>query len=294
MKIGFIGLGQLGTPIAENLLEKTKQLYVFNRTAAKAQPLIEKGALLCSSVKELAAACDIVFSIVSDDAALKQITAGDDGIAANLKKDGIHVSISTILPATARELSALHRQHGNSYLASPVMGRPETARAGKLNFLVSGEKQIIETVKPLLQQAGAIGIWEFGDEPEAANTAKLCSNFLIISAIEAMAEGIQLAEKSGIDATQWMNMMTQTLFNAPIYINYGNIILKKAWLPAGFSLRLGLKDVNLVLQQAATVDTRMPFGKTIHRQLTASVENGLAEYDWTAVALTLNEPAIMK
>src|SRR5436190_16632121 len=124
MKLGFIGLGTLGTPIAENLLEKTKQLYVFNRTAAKAQPLVEKGAVLCGSVKELASACDIVFSIVSDDAALKQITAGDDGIAANLKAGGIHISISTILPDTARELSVLHRQHNNSYLASPVMGRP--------------------------------------------------------------------------------------------------------------------------------------------------------------------------
>ena len=133
MKLGFIGLGSLGTPIAENLLEKTKQLYVFNRTAAKAQTLVEKGAVLCGSVKELAAACDIVFSIVADDAALKQITEGDGGIAANLKTGGIHISISTILPATAKELSALHRKHNNSYLASPVMGRPEAAKAGKLH-----------------------------------------------------------------------------------------------------------------------------------------------------------------
>ena len=287
MKLGFIGLGSLGTPIAENLLANTKQLYVFNRTASKAQGLVEKGAVLCASVKELAAACDIVFSIVSDDAALKQITTGDAGIAANLKAGGIHISISTILAATATELSALHRQHNNSYLSTPVMGRPETARAGKMNFLVSGEKQLIETVKPLLQQAGAVGVWEFGDEPAAANIAKLCSNFLIIAAIEAMAEGIQLAEKSGIDSTQWMNMMTQTLFNAPVYINYGNILLKKAYQPAGFSLKLGLKDVNLVLEQADGVDASMPIGKTVHRQLTNSVERGLAEYDWTAIALAL-------
>jgi len=287
MKLGFIGLGTLGTPIAENLLEKTNQLYVFNRTAAKAQSLVEKGAVLCGSVKELAAACDIVFSIVSDDTALKQITEGDGGIAANLKEGGIHISISTILPATAIALSALHRQHKNSYLASPVMGRPETARAGKMNFLVSGEKQIIETAKPLLQQAGGAAVWEFGNEPAAANTAKLCSNFLIVAAIEAMAEGIQLAEKSGIDESQWMNMMTQTLFSAPVYINYGNILLKKAYQPAGFSLKLGLKDVNLVLAQAAGVDASMPIGKTVHRQLTNSVEKGLAEYDWTAVALVL-------
>lgn len=287
MKLGFIGLGSLGTPIAENLLANTKQLYVFNRTALKAQPLVEKGAVLCASVKELAAACDIVFSIVSDDAALKQITTAGEGIAANLKAGGIHISISTILPATATELSTLHRQHNNFYLATPVMGRPEAARAGKLNFLISGGKQLIETVKPLLQQAGAAGVWEFGDEPSAANTAKLCSNFLIIAAIEAMAEGIQLGAKSGIDTTQWMNMMTQTLFNAPVYINYGNILLKKAYQPAGFSLKLGLKDVNLVLAQAAAVYADMPTANMVHRQLTSSVETGLAEYDWTAIALAL-------
>lgn len=287
MKLGFIGLGSLGTPIAENLLANTKQLYIYNRTASKAQPLVEKGAVVCNSVKELAAASDIVFSIVSDDAALKQITTGDEGIASNLKAGGIHISISTILPATATELSALHRQHDNSYLASPVMGRPEAAKAGKLNFLVSGEKQIIETAKPLLQQAGGAGVWEFGDEPAAANTAKLCSNFLIVAAIEAMAEGIQLGEKSGIDTNQWMNMMTQTLFNAPVYINYGNILLKKAYQPAGFSLRLGLKDVNLILAQAAAANANMPIGNTVHGQLTKSMENGLAEYDWTAIALAL-------
>lgn len=287
MKLGFIGLGNLGTPIAENLLANAKQLYVFNRTAVKAKSLVEKGAVLCRSVKELASLCDIVFSIVSDDAALKAITTSDEGIAANLKVGGVHVSISTILPATAKELSAWHKQYNNHYLASPVMGRPEAARAGKLNFLVSGEKEVIEKAKPLLLQAGAAGVWEFGEETSAANTAKLCSNFLIVTAIESMAEGIQLAKKSGVDASAWMNMLTQTLFNAPVYINYGNILLKEAYQPAGFSLRLGLKDVNLVMEQASSVNATMPFGKTVHKQFTDSVENGLAEHDWTAIALAL-------
>jgi 3-hydroxyisobutyrate dehydrogenase-like beta-hydroxyacid dehydrogenase len=287
MKLGFIGLGHLGTPIAENLLANTKQLYVYNRTAAKAQDLTEKGAVLCKSVKDLASLCDIVFSIVSDDAALKQITAGNDGIAANLKAGGIHLCISTILPATAKELSALHRQYNNYYVAGPVMGRPEAARAGKLVFLISGDEHAIETVKPLLQQAGAASVWELGNEPEAANVAKLCSNLLIISAIEAMAEGIHLAEKSGMDAAKWMNVLTQTLFSAPIYINYGNILLKKAYQPAGFSLRLGLKDVNLMVEQASSVDADVPFGKLLQERLKEGVKNGLAEHDWTAIALAL-------
>ena len=287
MKLGFIGLGNLGTPIAENLLRNTKQLYVYNRTAAKTQTLTEKGAVLCKSVKELASLCDIVFSIVSDDAALKQITSGNEGIAANLKSGGIHACISTILPATANELSALHMRHNNYYVAIPVMGRPEAAKAGKLIFLIAGDEYAIEAVKPWLQQAGGASVWEIGNEPEAANVAKLCSNLLIISAIESMAEGIHLAENSGIDAAKWMNVLTQTLFNAPIYINYANILLKKAYQPAGFSLRLGLKDVNLMLEQASSVDANLPFGKLLQKRLKDSVENELGEHDWTAIALAL-------
>ena len=287
MKLGFIGLGNLGTPIAENLLSNTKQLYVYNRTASKAKGLIENGAVACGSIKELASLSDIVFSIVSDDAALKQVTSGDEGIASNLKRGGLHVSISTILPATAKELTIVHQQHMNYYIASPVMGRPEAARAGKLNFLIAGDQTGVEKVKPLLQKAGGVAVWEFGDEPAMASIAKLCSNFLIVSAIEAMAEGIQLARKSGLDATRWMNMLTQSLFSAPIYINYGNLLLKEAYQPPGFTLRLGLKDVNLMMEQASSVDAKMPIGRLVHKQFRDSVDNGLAEYDWTAIALAL-------
>jgi len=195
MKIGFIGLGNLGTPIAENILLKQQQLFVYNRTASKAQPLIEKGATMCDSIKEMAKECDIIFSIVSDDKALNDITKGSDGVAKNLREDGVHVSMSTILPATATELGELHKQYHSYYVAAPVMGRPEAARAGKLNFLVSGENAALEMIKPLLRDAGGAGIWEFGNETASANVAKLCSNFLIASAIESMAEGINLAKK---------------------------------------------------------------------------------------------------
>jgi 3-hydroxyisobutyrate dehydrogenase-like beta-hydroxyacid dehydrogenase len=287
MKLGFIGLGNLGAPIAENLLEKNHVLHVYNRTASKAQPLANKGAVVCTSVKELAARCDIVFSIVSDDAALNHITQGEDGIAANLKGGTIHISISTILPATAKHLSEIHQQHNNHYIACPVMGRPEAARAKKLNFLVSGDASAIASIKPFLQDAGGAGVWEFGENVEAANVAKLCTNFLIVSAIESMSEAINLAKKSNVDAQLWHNMIAQTLFNAPIYINYGNIILKEAFQPAGFALRLGLKDVNLVVEQAAETNAQMPLGKLMQQRLQECVANGLGEHDWTAVALAL-------
>jgi 3-hydroxyisobutyrate dehydrogenase-like beta-hydroxyacid dehydrogenase len=287
MKIGFIGLGNLGAPIAENILQKQKTLFVYNRTASKVQPLIEKGATACGSVKELAATCDIIFSIVSDDAALNHITKGNDGIAQNLEAGGVHISMSTILPATASQLAEIHKQYNSYYVAAPVMGRPEAARARKLNFLVSGDKTIIERIKPLLQDAGGAGVWEFGNETAAANVAKLCSNFLIVSAIESMAEGINLAKKSGVDAAAWINMITQTLFAAPVYINYSNLLLKEMFQPAGFALRLGLKDVNLVMEQSSEVKAEMPVGKLMQQRFNECVAKGLGDLDWTAVALTL-------
>lgn len=287
MQIGFIGLGNLGKPIAENLLQQHKQLLVYNRTASKAQPLIDKGAIICGSVKELAEKCDIVFSMVSDDAALNHITKSEDGLAANLKAGAVHVSMSTILPATATYLDALHHLHRNHYVAAPVMGRPEAARAKKLNFLVSAKAEHIEIIRPFLKDAGAVGIWEFGTKAEAANVAKLCSNFLIASAIEALAEGINLATKSEIDASQWINMLTQTLFAAPVYNTYSNILLKEIYQPAGFALKLGLKDVNLVNEQAVEANADMPFGKLLQQRFNDAVANGLGDHDWTAIALAL-------
>jgi len=287
MNIGFIGLGNLGLPIAENILKKRSQLFVYNRTASKAQPLVDNAAALCKNIKELSKKCDVVFSVVSDDAALNEITLGNEGIAENLQEGGVHVSVSTILPATATRLTEKHKVRNTHYIAAPVMGRPEAARAGKLNFLVAGEPTAIEIVRPLLKDAGGAGIWEFGSDTAAANVAKLSTNFLIISAIEAMAEGINLAKKSGVDTSVWMNMVTQTLFAAPVYINYGNILLKEMFQPAGFALKLGLKDVNLVMEQSRTASALMPIAGLMQKRLSECMASGMGDYDWTAVALTL-------
>ncbi len=287
MKIGFIGLGNLGTPIAENLLEHHKDLAVYNRTIEKTKPFKEKGAVVCSSVKELASACDIVITMVSNDAVIKQITDWEDGIAANLKAGGIHVSMSTILPATSDELFKLHQQYNNHYIACPVLGRPEAARAGKLHFLVSGDDKIAAFVKPLLTQAGAAAIWEYGKETSASNVAKLCSNYMIVAAMQSMAEGINLARKSGIDDVAWMNMLTSTLFNCGVYINYGNLILKETFKPAAFTLDLGLKDATLINQQAESANAKMPLAQLVKEEYEQLVNDGYSDYDWSALALII-------
>lgn len=288
--IGLIGLGSLGSAIAANLAERKQLHTVYNRHAEKTQALVAMGVVAAGSVRELAQACTIVVSVVSDDAAVKAITEGHDGIAANLKPGGIHVSMSTILPSTSEALATLHEKHGNQYLACPVIGRPEAARARKLNFCVAGKAAAKQAVMDLLTEAGAVKCWDYGENPGSANTAKLCTNFMLIAAIESIAEGLALAEHSEVDKRTVMTMLGQTIFNCPIYVNYGNTILEEKYQPAGFSLALALKDIKLVGHQAENVHLEMPFAGMLQDKMEQFVGLGLGNHDLAALALEI-EPA---
>jgi 3-hydroxyisobutyrate dehydrogenase-like beta-hydroxyacid dehydrogenase len=283
-QIGFIGLGNLGAPIALNLAQSGNSLFVYNRTQSKTGLLAAKGAIVCDSIGSLANQCKIVFTIVSDDLALKEICEAENGLLNHLQKGSIHISMSTILPQTATYLAALHQQKGQHYLSAPVFGRPEAALTGKLNFVISGDKEIRELAHPLLKGAGGLNIWDFGDNISAANTVKLCGNFLIASAVEAIGESIKLAGSSGVDAEKMWLMLSQTLFNAPVYHNYSSIILQKKFEPAAFSMKLGLKDMNLVLQQAGSAGQSMPFASLLQSKMKQMVDNGKENIDWSAVS----------
>ena len=285
MTYGFIGLGSLGTPIAINLLESRHQLYVHNRTIAKAQPLEAKGAIVCDTVAALAKECDIVFTMVADDAALKNITTGPQGLLQHLKPGSLHISMSTILAQTAGELATLHQEKGQLYLSSPVFGRPDAATARKLNFVISGPKELREQATPLLKQAGGAGVWDFGDDILTANTIKLCGNFLIATALEAIGESAMLAQQSGVDAHKMWEFFSQTIFNAPIYQNYSKIILNQQFEPAAFTAKLGLKDLNLVLAQGTAAKQPMPLAELLKSHLSSLVNNGKESIDWSAVSL---------
>jgi 3-hydroxyisobutyrate dehydrogenase-like beta-hydroxyacid dehydrogenase len=287
--IGFIGLGQLGAVIAANLTEKGRLHQVYNRTSSKTQPFTTKGVKAATTVTALASACDIVISIVTDDQAVRQLTEGPEGIAAHLRKGGIHISMSTILPSTATEMEQLHRRKGSLYLACPVIGRPEAAKARKLNFCLAGETAAKQQVKDLLTDAGAVNVWDYGENTGAANTAKLCCNFLIISAIESMAEALTLAEKSGVDKSTVMTMLGETIFNCLIYNNYGKAIVEEKFLPAGFTVGLGQKDVRLVKEHADTIHLSMPFADTLALRLANSVQAGHHDHDWTAITLDVKK-----
>ena len=281
MKTGFIGIGSLGSSIAANLMASGHELYIYNRTRAKTAALAAKGAIVCDSIAALANDCPVVFSIVSDDAALNMVTTE---MVKHLAPGSIHVSISTILPQTATELAALHSARQQLYVAAPVFGRPDAAAARKLNFAMAGDTSAKEQIEPLLKDAGAAGIFDFGTEPAAANTIKLCGNFLIAAAMEAIGESIRLATGSGVDATQMWNMFSQTLFNTPLYHNYSKIILDNKFEPAAFTAKLGLKDMKLVLQQAGATGQSMPLAGLLQTNLQQLVNNGHENTDWSAVA----------
>jgi len=283
MKIGFIGLGNLGTPIAENILASGHELYVYNRTASKTKPLVDKGAIEVGSVKALAEECAFIITMVSDDKALKMITEGADGLVNNMQRGGVHLSMSTILPLTAEELSQQHIQNGSQYLATPVFGRPDAARARKLNFVVSGDAKLRQQFEQLLKDAGGAGVWDFGDNITAANTVKLCGNFTIAAAMEAIGESAALASNSGVDALKMWNFFGQTIFNAPIYQNYSKIIVNQQFTPAAFTAQLGLKDLNLVLSQAGQVQQKMPLADLLKRHMLEVIKKD-PEMDWSAVA----------
>jgi len=283
MKIGFIGLGNLGTPIAENIVESGHELFVYNRTAAKTKALTEKGATAVATVKELAIECALIITMVSDDKALKSITEGADGLIKNMQPGGVHLSMSTILPLTAEELARLHTQNGSHYLPTPVFGRPDAARARKLNFVVSGEAKLRQQFEQLLKDAGGAGVWDFGDSISAANTIKLCGNFTIAAAMEAIGESAALASSSGVDAQKMWAFFSQTIFNTPLYQNYSKIIVNRQYTPAAFTMQLGLKDINLVLSQAIQVQQKMPLANLLQHHMQEVIKKD-PEIDWSAVA----------
>lgn len=291
--IGFIGLGNMGEPIAANLLSAGFQVRVYNRTASKAAPLVQKGAKLVSSPADVAVSGGIVMTMLADDHAVEEVCLAEPSFVEKLGPGGVHVSLSTILPATARSLAEHHKKHGVQYVGSPVFGRPDAAAAKRLWICISGPADAKKRVEPITAAIGQ-GVFDFGEDAGSANVAKLCGNFLIASAIDALAEALTLGEKNGVKPAELADLFGKTLFSCPVYQGYGKVIASKKFQPAGFRLVLGLKDVNHVLETAASSDTPMPLASLLHDRLIAEVAKGRGDFDWSALALNVTENAGLK
>jgi 3-hydroxyisobutyrate dehydrogenase-like beta-hydroxyacid dehydrogenase len=291
--LGFIGLGNMGQPIAANLIAAGHALRVYNRTASKAAPLVAKGATLEKNPADVASPGGIVFTMVADDRALDELCLSPGSFVETLGPGGIHISLSTIAPATARRLAEHHAKHKVEYVASPVFGRPEAAAAKKLWVCTSGHAAAKARVRPLLEVIGQ-GIVDFGEDAGSANVVKLCGNFMIAAAIETISESLALAEKNGIDKNAVADLFGKTLFACPVYQGYGKSIAAEQFEPAGFRLALGFKDVSLALATATASSVPLPLGSLLHDRYLAAIAKGRADMDWTAIALGVAEDAGIK
>ena len=213
MKVGFIGLGLMGSGIAANILKAGHDLIVYNRSAAKTEPLVRDGAKAATTPREAAAGREIVLSMLADDAALEAVLEGDDGLLAGLAPGALHVSLSTIAVATAESVAARHAAKGQAYVSAPVFGRPDAAAAARISVVAAGPAAEIAKAKPLFEAIGQ-KLFEVGETASHANVIKLCGNFSLLAVIETLGEAMTLAEKSGVPREKLLEVMTGTLFDA--------------------------------------------------------------------------------
>ena len=282
MKIGFIGLGNMGAPMAGHLLKAGHEVTAHNRTAEKAKSLIQQGARPAETVAH-ACEAEIVITMLADDSALESVSYGDKKILESLPKGCTHVSCSTISVALSDRLTGDHRRAGQHFVSAPVFGRPEAAIAAKLFVVAAGDPPAINTCQPIFDTIGQ-RTFRFGDKPSNANLVKLSGNFLIMSVIESLSEALALVGKGGLDQREYLDFLTSTLFNAPIYKTYGKLAIEREFQQVGFSAPLGLKDVGLALQAAESLRVSLPVADLVRNRFLTLLANGGESLDWSAIS----------
>jgi 3-hydroxyisobutyrate dehydrogenase-like beta-hydroxyacid dehydrogenase len=289
MKVGFIGLGNMGSGMAANLLNAGNEVTVYNRTPDKTKPLVDKGARKAASVAD---ACrgDVVITMLADDGALEDVAFGDAGILNNLAKSALHLSSSTISVALADKLAAEHAKRGQRFVSAPVFGRPEAAAAAKLFVVAAGAADAVDACTPLFEAMGQ-RTFRFGEKPSSANLVKISGNFMIASTIETLSEAMALVAKAGVDQHQYLDFLTSTLFAAPIYKSYGMLIADKKFKPAGFAAPLGLKDTRLALAAGESLRVPLPLANLVRDRFLRLLARGDETLDWSAISMLAAEDA---
>ena len=281
MNVGFVGLGRMGAGMAANLLKAGHRVSVYNRTPAKAEALVARGATLAASVSE---ACqgDAVMTMLADDEAVESVVHKDGGIIDALPAGALHVSCSTISVALSQRLTEAHAKAGQRFVAAPVFGRPEAAEAARLFVVTAGEPAAVKAATPLLE---AIGQKTFvvSETPSAANLVKLSGNFLIASVIESLGEALALVGKGGVNPRQYLELLTSSLFDVPVYKTYGALIAGGRFEPAGFAAPLGQKDIRLALAAAEDLRVPMPLASLLRDRFLTLLARGGEQLDWSAI-----------
>ena len=289
MNIGFIGLGAMGSAMAENLLKAGHSVAAYNRTRARAEALAAKGAQVAATPAD---ACrgDVVITMLADDAAVEEVTQGAGGILASLRPGAIHIGMSTISVALSARLEEAHRRAGSEYVAAPVFGRPEAAAAAKLFIVAAGPGAAIDRCQPLFNAMGQ-RTYRLGESPSAAIVVKLAGIFLLLSVIESLGEAFALTRKYGIAPELFLDLLTTSLFTAPVYKSYGSLIASGTYQPAAFKLLLGLKDARLALAAGEAKGVPLPVASLVRDHAITAIARGYGDWDWSVVAKIAAENA---
>lgn len=280
-KVAFLGLGRMGSGIANNILGAGFELTVYNRTAAKMQSLVEAGARASASPREAATGADAVVSCLFDDSSVLDIVSGDDGLLSGLSPNAVHIGITTILPRTAERLAAMHKGHGSHYVAGPVIGRPDVAEEGSLLTILAGDAAAVSRAEPVIKSYTG-GVFNVGERQAVANSAKLAVNFIVAVTIELVGEVYTFMEKSGIDRN-FSHLLVSSMLGPQPLKDYANRILDSDFDEVGFDLVSGFKDVRLMLEASEEVAVPLSLAGVLREKFIAAIANGFQGKDWSAV-----------
>ena len=283
MKIAFIGLGNMGTGIAQCILKSGHDLIVWNCTATKTGSLVALGALAATTAREAAAAADVVITSLMDDKSVLDVVQACDGMLAGMRPDAVHACVTTISPECADELESLHRGHGSFYVSAPVAGRPDAAASGRLASFLGGPANAVEGLMPACKSYST-SVTVISERPRIANVMKLAINYNVISTIELISQSYIFAEKCGLPLEYLRDFYQQLWFAHPAPKMYAEKLLKRDFAGrGGFVMTGGLKDVRLMLSTAAEAGTKLEFGEIAERNLSNAVDKGMGERDWSAI-----------
>jgi 3-hydroxyisobutyrate dehydrogenase-like beta-hydroxyacid dehydrogenase len=292
-EIGFVGLGHMGTAMAANLAASGRRVIACVRRPDRIGQLEALGLRPTTDIGDLLD-CELVISMLPDDAAVREVVSGRsdddlDGLAAGLMPGAIHLSMSTISTAAASLLASEHARHGQGYVAAPVFGNPDAAKARQLFIVAAGAPADVERCRPIFDALGQ-RTFVIGADPQDANLFKLLGNMMSATALEMLGEVIAVVRKRGLDPQPFIELVTSTMFGGRAHKIYGDKIARQDYA-AGFVLPLVLKDVRLALTEAETAGVPMPSVSVVRDRLITGIARGYGELDWTALGLIAAEDA---
>jgi 3-hydroxyisobutyrate dehydrogenase-like beta-hydroxyacid dehydrogenase len=281
MQVGFIGLGSMGLAMADNLRRAGHALSVYNRTREKADAL--SGVRVGETPADAATGADVVITMLADDAAVEATVLGDHGLIAGLAPGSVHAAMTTMSVELTARLAQAHAARGQPFVAAPVFGRPDAARAAKLWIVAAGPAAAVERCRPLFE-ATSQGVEYLGEQVEQAAVVKIGGNFLLASIIESLGEVYALVRRHGIEPARFLEIVNGRVLRSPVYENYGKMIAEGRFDPPGFKLRHGLKDTRLALAAGEAVNTPLPIASLLRDHYLEALARGWGELDWSAVA----------